>query len=94
MGGHKRAHSQDSQQDSMEKLQPNLEPRLLSPENLVGKRSHQAAGRSSHLSCSSCVSSSNTSKSVSQLHKTSGRQGSLVCLLQEVKNTSHSFLGQ
>ncbi|XP_030357620.1 protein SFI1 homolog isoform X4 [Strigops habroptila] len=43
VGGHKRAHSQDSQQDSMEKLQPNLEPRLLSPENLVGKRSHQAA---------------------------------------------------
>ncbi|KAM8993403.1 protein SFI1 homolog isoform 3-T5 [Ara ararauna] len=44
VSGHKGAHSQDSQQDSVEKkLQPNLKPRLLSPENLVGKRSHQTA---------------------------------------------------
>ncbi|KAM9527055.1 protein SFI1 homolog isoform 3-T6 [Guaruba guarouba] len=44
VSGHKGAHSQDSQQDSVEKkLQPNLKPCLLSPENLVGKRSHQTA---------------------------------------------------
>ncbi|KAM6377613.1 protein SFI1 homolog isoform 2-T2 [Pluvialis apricaria] len=40
---HKGAHSQDSQQDSVEKLQPNLQPHLLSPEDLVGKWSHQTA---------------------------------------------------
>ncbi|KAM6297922.1 LOW QUALITY PROTEIN: protein SFI1 homolog [Aegotheles albertisi] len=43
VGGYKGAHSQDSQQDSVEKLRPNLQPRLLSPEDLVGKRSHQTA---------------------------------------------------
>lgn len=44
MNGHKGAHSQDSQQNSVEKkLQPNLQPHLLSPENLVGKGSHQTA---------------------------------------------------
>uniref|UniRef100_A0A8B9ISR8 Protein SFI1 n=1 Tax=Amazona collaria TaxID=241587 RepID=A0A8B9ISR8_9PSIT len=43
VSGHKGAHSQDSQQDSVEKLQPNLEPRLLSSKNLVGKWSHQSA---------------------------------------------------
>ncbi|KAM4649002.1 protein SFI1 homolog isoform 4-T6 [Amazona ochrocephala] len=43
VSGHKGAHSQDSQQDSVEKLQPNLESRLLSSTNLVGKWSHQSA---------------------------------------------------
>ncbi|XP_031984380.1 protein SFI1 homolog isoform X5 [Corvus moneduloides] len=44
VNGNKRAHSQDSQQNSVEKkLQPNLQPHLLSPENLVGKGSHQTA---------------------------------------------------
>ncbi|KAM6193627.1 protein SFI1 homolog isoform 2-T4 [Sarcoramphus papa] len=44
VSGHKGAHSQDSQQDSVEKkLRPNLQPHLLSPEDLVGKWSHQTA---------------------------------------------------
>ncbi|XP_010573280.1 PREDICTED: protein SFI1 homolog isoform X2 [Haliaeetus leucocephalus] len=43
VSGHKGAHSQDSQQDSVKKLQPNLQPHLLSPEDFVGKRSHQTA---------------------------------------------------
>ncbi|XP_071428566.1 protein SFI1 homolog isoform X3 [Pithys albifrons albifrons] len=43
--GHRGAHSQDSQQNTVEKkLQPNLQPHLLSPENLVGQRSGQTAG--------------------------------------------------
>ncbi|XP_064583316.1 protein SFI1 homolog isoform X3 [Zonotrichia leucophrys gambelii] len=42
--GHKGAHSQDSQQNSVEKkLPPNLQPHLLSSEGLVGKGSHQTA---------------------------------------------------
>ncbi|XP_071301666.1 protein SFI1 homolog isoform X1 [Agelaius tricolor] len=42
--GHKGAHSQDSQQNSVEKkLPPNLQPHLLSSEDLVGKGSHQTA---------------------------------------------------
>ncbi|XP_068268446.1 protein SFI1 homolog isoform X2 [Nyctibius grandis] len=41
--GHKGARSQDSQQESVEKLRPNLQPHLLSPEDLVGKWSHQTA---------------------------------------------------
>ncbi|KAL9833916.1 protein SFI1 homolog isoform 5-T6 [Geothlypis trichas] len=42
--GHKGAHSQDSQQNSVEKkLAPNLQPHLLSSEALVGKGSHQTA---------------------------------------------------
>ncbi|KAM9281581.1 protein SFI1 homolog isoform 2-T2 [Morus bassanus] len=42
--GHKGARSQDSQQDSVEKkLQPSLQLCLLSPEDLVGKWSHQTA---------------------------------------------------
>lgn len=94
MSDHKGVHSQESQQDSVEKkLQPNLQPHLLSPEDLVGKWSHQTAGGSSDLNYSSCVSSSNTCKTASQLRKMYGRQGSLVCLYQEVKNISHSFLG-
>uniref|UniRef100_U3JY94 SFI1 centrin binding protein n=1 Tax=Ficedula albicollis TaxID=59894 RepID=U3JY94_FICAL len=41
---HKGAHSQDSEQNSVEKkLQPNLWPHLLSPEDLVGRGSHQTA---------------------------------------------------
>ncbi|XP_068065124.1 protein SFI1 homolog isoform X4 [Anomalospiza imberbis] len=44
MNGHKGAHSQDSEQNSVEKkLPPNLQPHLLSPEDLVGKGSHQTA---------------------------------------------------
>ncbi|XP_059683689.1 LOW QUALITY PROTEIN: protein SFI1 homolog [Gavia stellata] len=44
VSGHKGAHSQDSQQDSVEKkLRPNLQPHLVSPEDLVGKWSHQTA---------------------------------------------------
>uniref|UniRef100_A0A8C0EPQ6 SFI1 centrin binding protein n=1 Tax=Bubo bubo TaxID=30461 RepID=A0A8C0EPQ6_BUBBB len=43
VSAHKGAHSQDTQQDSVEKLQPNLQPHLLSPEDLVGKWSHQTA---------------------------------------------------
>ncbi|XP_014109201.1 PREDICTED: protein SFI1 homolog isoform X2 [Pseudopodoces humilis] len=43
VNGHKGAHSQDSQQNSVEKLQPNLQPHLLSPEDSVGKGSHQIA---------------------------------------------------
>ncbi|XP_010084272.1 PREDICTED: protein SFI1 homolog [Pterocles gutturalis] len=43
VSGHKGAHSQDLQQDSVEKLRPNLQPCLLSPEDLVGKWSHQTA---------------------------------------------------
>ncbi|XP_075574799.1 protein SFI1 homolog [Pelecanus crispus] len=39
VSGHKGAYSQDSQQDSVEKLRPNL----LSPEDLVGKWSYQMA---------------------------------------------------
>lgn len=58
MNGHKGAHSLDSQQNSVEKLQPNLQPHLLSPEDLVGKGRHQTAGRSSDLNCSSCSFSS------------------------------------
>ncbi|XP_064322426.1 protein SFI1 homolog isoform X2 [Phalacrocorax carbo] len=41
--GHKGAHSQDSREDSVEKLRPNLQPCLLSPEDLVGEWSHQTA---------------------------------------------------
>ncbi|XP_014750146.1 PREDICTED: protein SFI1 homolog isoform X2 [Sturnus vulgaris] len=42
---HKGAHSQDSEQNSVEKkLRPNLQPHLLSPEDLMGKGSHQTAG--------------------------------------------------
>ncbi|KAM6119980.1 protein SFI1 homolog [Phoenicopterus ruber ruber] len=37
VSGHKGAHSQDSQQDSVEKLQPNLQPHLLSPGDFVGE---------------------------------------------------------
>ncbi|KAM7034284.1 protein SFI1 homolog isoform 3-T3 [Acridotheres tristis] len=41
---HKGAHSQDSEQNSVEKkLRPNLQPHLLSPEDLMGKGSHQTA---------------------------------------------------
>ncbi|XP_066056082.1 protein SFI1 homolog isoform X2 [Chamaea fasciata] len=40
VNGHKGAHSQDSQQNSVEKK---LQPRLLSPQGLVGKGSHQTA---------------------------------------------------
>ncbi|XP_054699715.1 protein SFI1 homolog isoform X1 [Grus americana] len=44
VSGLKGAHSQDPQQDSVgKKLQPNLQPHLLSPEDLVGKWSHQTA---------------------------------------------------
>ncbi|XP_074700216.1 protein SFI1 homolog isoform X4 [Strix aluco] len=43
VSAHKGARSQDSQQDSVEKLRPNLQPHLLSPEDLVGKWSHQTA---------------------------------------------------
>ncbi|XP_010282996.1 PREDICTED: protein SFI1 homolog [Phaethon lepturus] len=44
VSGHRGAHSQDSQQDSVErKLQRNLQTRLLSPEDLMGKWSHQTA---------------------------------------------------
>ncbi|TRZ21002.1 hypothetical protein HGM15179_006183 [Zosterops borbonicus] len=43
VNGHKGAHPQDSQQNSVEKLQPNLQPHLLLPEDLVGKGSHQMA---------------------------------------------------
>ncbi|XP_009082343.1 PREDICTED: protein SFI1 homolog, partial [Acanthisitta chloris] len=40
----KEAHSQDPQQNSVEKkLQPNLQPHLLSPEDFMGKRSQQTA---------------------------------------------------
>uniref|UniRef100_A0A8C8ACE8 SFI1 centrin binding protein n=1 Tax=Otus sunia TaxID=257818 RepID=A0A8C8ACE8_9STRI len=42
VSAHKGACSQDSQ-DSVEKLRPNLQPHLLSPEDLVGKWSHQTA---------------------------------------------------
>ncbi|XP_041276510.1 protein SFI1 homolog isoform X2 [Onychostruthus taczanowskii] len=41
--GHKGAHSQDSQQNFVKKLPPNLQPHLLSSEDLVGKGSHQTA---------------------------------------------------
>lgn len=42
--GHKGAHSQDSQQNPVEKkLPPNLQPHLLSSEALVGRGSHQTA---------------------------------------------------
>ncbi|XP_050836601.1 protein SFI1 homolog isoform X5 [Serinus canaria] len=42
--GHKGAHSQDSQQNPVEKkLPPNLQPHLLSSEALVGTGSHQTA---------------------------------------------------
>ncbi|XP_039936467.1 protein SFI1 homolog isoform X3 [Hirundo rustica] len=40
VNGHRGAHSQDSQQNSVEKK---LQPCLLSPEDLVGKGSHQTA---------------------------------------------------
>ncbi|XP_075291209.1 protein SFI1 homolog isoform X2 [Opisthocomus hoazin] len=43
VSGHKGAHSQEPQWDSLEKLRPNLQPRLLSPEDLAGKWGHQAA---------------------------------------------------
>ncbi|XP_010140267.1 PREDICTED: protein SFI1 homolog [Buceros rhinoceros silvestris] len=43
VSGHKGAHSQHFQQDSVEKLRPNLQPHLLSPEDLVGKWRHQTA---------------------------------------------------
>uniref|UniRef100_A0A674HKJ2 SFI1 centrin binding protein n=1 Tax=Taeniopygia guttata TaxID=59729 RepID=A0A674HKJ2_TAEGU len=43
VNGHKGAHSQDSQQNSVEKLAPNLQPHFLSPEDLMGKGSHQTA---------------------------------------------------
>ncbi|XP_075023468.1 protein SFI1 homolog isoform X2 [Calonectris borealis] len=42
VSGHKGAHSQDSQQGSVEKLRPNLQPHLLSPE-YSGKWNHQTA---------------------------------------------------
>ncbi|XP_026715915.1 protein SFI1 homolog isoform X2 [Athene cunicularia] len=42
VSSHKGACSQDTQQDSV-KLRPNLQPHLLSPEDLVGKWSHQTA---------------------------------------------------
>ncbi|XP_068013302.1 protein SFI1 homolog [Melanerpes formicivorus] len=42
VSGLKGTHFQDSQQDSV-KLQPNWQPHLLSPEDLVGKWSHQTA---------------------------------------------------
>ncbi|XP_061866337.1 protein SFI1 homolog isoform X2 [Colius striatus] len=45
VSGHKGACSQDSQQDPMEKLWPNLQPHLPSPQDLVGKQSHQTAGQ-------------------------------------------------
>ncbi|XP_055561163.1 protein SFI1 homolog isoform X1 [Falco cherrug] len=41
--GHAGASSQDYQQASAEKRRPHLQPHLLSPEDLVGKWSHQAA---------------------------------------------------
>ncbi|XP_025930921.1 protein SFI1 homolog isoform X2 [Apteryx rowi] len=42
--GHTEARSQDSQQTPVgKKLQPNLQPHLLSPEDFVGKESHQTA---------------------------------------------------
>ncbi|KAF2976263.1 hypothetical protein EK904_002698 [Melospiza melodia maxima] len=57
--GHKGAHSQDSQQNSVEKkLPPNLQPHLLSSEELVGKGSHHTAGTSSDPNSSSCSCSS------------------------------------
>lgn len=78
--GHTGAHSQGCQQrEELEKLRPNLKSQLLSPENLVGKQSHQNAGRSSAVRCSSYMYSSNICKSASQLPKTQGRQGILVC---------------
>ncbi|XP_064378308.1 protein SFI1 homolog isoform X3 [Dromaius novaehollandiae] len=44
VNGHTEAHSQDSQQASVgKKLRPNLQPHLLSPEDFVGKESHQTA---------------------------------------------------
>ncbi|XP_063272068.1 protein SFI1 homolog isoform X2 [Prinia subflava] len=44
VNGHRGAHSQESQQNSVqEKLQTNLQPHLLSPEDLVGRGSHQTA---------------------------------------------------
>ncbi|XP_027552614.1 protein SFI1 homolog isoform X2 [Neopelma chrysocephalum] len=42
-GGHKGAHSRESQQNSVGKLRPNLQPHVLSPEDLVGQWSHQTA---------------------------------------------------
>ncbi|KAM6052387.1 protein SFI1 homolog isoform 2-T4 [Chlamydotis macqueenii] len=43
VSAHKGANSRNPEQDSVEKLQPNVQPRLLSPEDLVGKQSHQTA---------------------------------------------------
>ncbi|XP_065502322.1 protein SFI1 homolog isoform X3 [Caloenas nicobarica] len=44
VSSHKGAHSQYPQQDSVEKkLQPNLQPHFLSPEDLLRKWSHQTA---------------------------------------------------
>ncbi|XP_032857375.2 protein SFI1 homolog isoform X2 [Tyto alba] len=48
---HKGAHAQDSQQNSVEKLQPNLQPHLLSPEDF-GKWSHQTAVLVPYIFCS------------------------------------------
>lgn len=87
--GHIGTHSQGYQQrEELEKLRSNSKSQLLSPEDLVGKQSHQNAGRSSSVSYSSYVSSSNICRAASQLPKTQGRQGILVCLHQEVKNQS------
>ncbi|XP_064889268.1 protein SFI1 homolog isoform X8 [Columba livia] len=43
VSSHKGAHSQDPQQDSVEKLQPNLQPHFPSPEDSLRKWSHQTA---------------------------------------------------
>ncbi|XP_051489513.1 protein SFI1 homolog isoform X2 [Apus apus] len=52
VSGHNGAHSQDSQKDSVEKLQANLQPHLLSPEDLVGKKNCQTAeGEEREHSC-------------------------------------------
>lgn len=92
MNDHKGACSKDSQQNPVEKkLQPHLQPHLLSPEDLVGKGSHQTAGTCSDLNCSSGSPSSNLYETASHCHKMHGRQGNLGCQHQEGKGVSIPF---
>ncbi|KAM6340098.1 protein SFI1 homolog isoform 3-T6 [Alca torda] len=54
VSAHRGARSQDPQQDSVEKkLQPNLQPHLPSPEDLLGKWSHQTAAEGEERECGS-----------------------------------------
>ncbi|XP_064024567.1 protein SFI1 homolog isoform X2 [Pogoniulus pusillus] len=50
VSGLKGAHFQDSQQGSV-KWQPNMQPHLLSPEDLLGKWSHQTAAAGEEREC-------------------------------------------